>query len=170
METLSSSAFVSVPIYGPSCFPVIISSVSVSRVSWLCPRCLQLCLPIYSLFCPMLPVDYCKCHVSNLFGCSFLCLRRSSSIKYPVCYILVPGSPVWTVTEIWVPLYNKVSFVNINVLINMNNNGQCIYYTLYYSLLMLVNTNRVVHYLFMLVHNALTNAKKERWMDGWMDG
>ncbi len=58
-QTLSSSAFVSSPIYGPSCFPVIISSVSVSLVSWLCPRCLQLCLPIYSLFCPMLPVDYC---------------------------------------------------------------------------------------------------------------
>ncbi len=46
-QTLSSSAFVSSPIYGPSCFPVIISSVSVSRVSWLCPRCLQLCLHIY---------------------------------------------------------------------------------------------------------------------------
>ncbi len=87
-QTLSSSAFVSSPIYGPSCFPVIISSVSVSRVSWLCPRCLQLCLPIYSLFCPMLPVDYWYCH---------MCQARVDvhSCVPSVCYnprLLVPGS------------------------------------------------------------------------------
>ncbi len=32
-HSLSSSAFVSSPLYGPSCFPVIISSVSVNLVS-----------------------------------------------------------------------------------------------------------------------------------------
>ncbi len=42
-----------VPIYGPSCSPVIMSSVSPSRVSWLCSRCVELVLSIYSLFCLM---------------------------------------------------------------------------------------------------------------------
>ncbi len=91
-QTLSSSAFVSSPIYDPSCFPVIISSVSVSRVSWLCPRCLQLMSPyIYSLFCPMLPVDYCKCHVSNLFGCSSPC-SCVSSVRHPLNTLFVTSS------------------------------------------------------------------------------
>ncbi len=86
-QTLSSSAFVSSPIYGPSCFPVIISSVSVSRVSWLC-------LPIYSLFCPMLPVDYCYCHMCqtrvDVRSCvSSICY----SLNTPFVTILVPGSP-----------------------------------------------------------------------------
>ncbi len=56
-QTLSSSAFVSSPLYGPSCSPSLVD-LSPS-VSWLRPRCFQLWLPIYSLFCLMFPVGYC---------------------------------------------------------------------------------------------------------------
>ncbi len=50
-----------VPIYGPSCFLLIISSVSPSRVSWLCSRCPLLVLSIYSVFFPMFPVGCYTC-------------------------------------------------------------------------------------------------------------
>ncbi len=64
------------PIYGPSCFPVIISSVSVSRVSWLCSRCVQLVLSIYSLLNP--------CFLSVVE-----CLPMCSCVSY-VCGSLKP--------------------------------------------------------------------------------
>ncbi len=48
----------------------------------------------------------------------------------------------------------------VNVLTNMNKHDQNIYYTIYSDLLTLVNKNRVVHCLFMLVHSALTNVNK----------
>ncbi len=57
-QTLSSSAFVSSPLYGPSCFPVIISSVSVSLVL-IMSQVSPVMSPFISLFYPMLPVDYC---------------------------------------------------------------------------------------------------------------
>ncbi len=57
-QTLSSSAFVSSPLYGPSCFPVIISSVSVSLVL-IMSQVSPVMSPYISLFYPMLPVDYC---------------------------------------------------------------------------------------------------------------
>ncbi len=50
-----------VPIYGPSCFLLIISSVSPSRVSWLCSRCPLLVLSIYSVFFPVFPVGCYTC-------------------------------------------------------------------------------------------------------------
>ncbi len=57
-HSLSSSAFVSSPLYGPSCFPVIISSVSVSLVL-IMSQVSPVMSPYISLFYPMLPVDYC---------------------------------------------------------------------------------------------------------------
>ncbi len=57
-QTLSSSTFVSSPLYGPSCFPVIISSVSVSLVL-IMSQVSPVMSPYISLFCLMLPVDYC---------------------------------------------------------------------------------------------------------------
>ncbi len=57
-QTLSSSAFVSSPLYGPSCFPVIISSVSVSLVL-IMSQVSPVMSPYNSLFYPMLLVDYC---------------------------------------------------------------------------------------------------------------
>ncbi len=56
-HSLSSSAFVSSPLYGPSCFPVIISSVSVSLVL-IMSQVSPVMSPYISLFYPMLPVDY----------------------------------------------------------------------------------------------------------------
>ncbi len=52
-----------------------------------------------------------------------------------------------------VTLYNKVSFVNMNVLNNMNEQR-----TTLHPFLIFVNT--VIHCLFMLVHSALTNVNK----------
>ncbi len=46
-----------VPKYGPSCFLFVMSSVSPSRLSWLCSRCVELALSIYSLLCPMFAVS-----------------------------------------------------------------------------------------------------------------
>ncbi len=73
---------------------------SVSALSWLCPRCLQLCLPI--IVCSTQCYLWIIVNVSvSMFLPVFLCLLRLSSIKYPVCFyprLLVPGSPC-TVTE-----------------------------------------------------------------------
>ena len=51
-----------------------------------------------------------------------------------------------------VTLYNKMSFVNINVLTNMNEQWTI---HLLHNLLIFVNVNKNSHSLFMLVHSAL---------------
>ncbi len=68
------------------------------RLCWFPSAAASPCFPStaeshchYSLFCPMLPVDYCKCHVSNLFGCSSPC-SCVSSVRHPLNTLFVTSS------------------------------------------------------------------------------
>ncbi len=56
-------------------FLFVMSSVSPSLVSWLCSRCFELALSIYSLLCPMFPVGYCICL------CRCYCHMQTSSVS-----------------------------------------------------------------------------------------
>jgi len=47
--------------------------------------------------------------------------------------------------------------------LKLTNDEQYICYSIYSSLLTLVNTNITVHCLFMLVHSALTNVKTYKY-------
>ncbi len=79
---MSSVSLPPVPIYGPSYFLFIISSVSPSRVSWLYSRCPSLVLSIYSVFCPMFPVGCYICHsglLRSLWSC--LCSIKNQFVK-----------------------------------------------------------------------------------------
>ncbi len=73
---MSSVSLPPVPIYGPTYFLFIISSVSPSRVSWLYSRCPSLILSIYSVFCPMFPVG---CYICSLWSC--LCSIKNLFVK-----------------------------------------------------------------------------------------